>query len=178
MEDRWNSVIEKNLYRMFDWEGEEIHHVNPRRNLDRKTTGIDRMFLLYKHNICVNLNPTHQYTTESIDFSQVSLYTHNEIMSEQAEEIMNFKTHPESKFSKMSFINESFDEQTLEKQMASRCPEDCSLCCHDLFYISENEFFYMVAWVLKNKGFAALYEFYQNAVRQDSFMKENYPGCD
>ena len=160
---------------MLQREHDSICMVNPRRNSDKLTSGINRLFLQYRQNISIKMHPTHAYMAFDIAEDWRQWYTQGEKIHREETEIMRLAIHPESKFAKIEFANEKFDYFLEENRISSGCSPDCSECCHDLFYITENEFLYLTAWYLRKHGFAALYKVYRKAIRQAGFVKENAP---
>ena len=160
--------MEYNLNNMLERQHDLICIINPRRNADMKTSGIDRLFLQYRQNVILKLHPTHRYMMLDIADDWTSWYTQCNEIEKEVSEIMKCKIHPESKFARADSLNARFDKLIGQNRIISEC-------CHDLFYISETEFLYMTAWYLRERGFKDLHKVYRKAAKQEAFLKENYP---
>lgn len=148
---------------------------NPRQIIWKNTTGLDLLLCIESDVFYINSHPGRIYLQGSVEAIWESWYTFETINSFSLCEnkIMNLKINPRSKYEKMCNSYKQFDEMIKEKQNA-HCPKNCSICCNDLFCITENEFIYIVASLLKANKIGVLFSAYHQALKQEAFLKENY----
>lgn len=128
-------------------------------------------FFINKRNIVVCLAPTFQYASgyEEIDAEEEKKY-HEEI--KVTKEVSEMKINPLSKYRKIQKAYEEYDKKI--KDLNVKCISGCSLCCSDLFLISEPEFLYMVSCLIQEKRYTDLFRIYKKARLQTAYVKENF----
>lgn len=136
---------------------------------------IDRMLYLYHHNIVVKINPTKRYLLEFAE-SKETLY--NEISETLCKGDVDVRINEKSKFAKMQRKNARYDEVIKRDNIANRCKPECSICCNDLFFVSENEFLFIVAWLIMKRKKSELAKAYLRGRKQLLFISENYKDKD
>lgn len=141
-------------------------------NIGRDKGNMDRTFELYQKSIVINLHPSRNYLET---FAQGAEVLYNEIDKTLCEGTDAVKINEESKFAKMRKNNLLYDETAERERIPYHCIPRCSLCCSDLFFVSENEFLYMIAWLLSNRKKKELAKAYLRGRRQMLFLSENYP---
>ena len=136
---------------------------------------IERTLYIDENVVRLKLHPTRRYLENQIEDEGVFCY--NEDRNLQKEELaqMRFQIHEEGKYRKIEKAYQIFDERVEAEGILNSCVDSCSNCCHDLFYISENEFFYLVVYFLQQGNRKFLRKAYRNAKRQAAFLKENEP---
>lgn len=126
-----------------------------------------------QNRVRVTLHPTYMYLQEPVVNDFLPCYIEDKKIQEAGVYIMQSKINPESKYFKIKEAYENFELQIAELGIKHDCIEECSICCSDLFYVSENEALYLLAQVLKMGNIRNLAEVYHKAKRQAAFLKEN-----
>lgn len=132
----------------------------------------DKIFEIYQKSIVINLHPSKNYLET---FARSGEVLYNEINKALCERTGTVKINEESKFAKMKKNNRLYDETTEIEGFSANCMPRCSLCCNDLFFVSENEFLYMIAWLLSHRKKKELAKAYLRGRKQMLFLSENYP---
>ena len=136
---------------------------------------VSGMMELNHSNVLIKLHPTKAYLSTDIVKELNCCYSnHNEVLHKEGDRL-RVKIHPKSKFAKMRKKQRRYDEVTERDGIKKYCIEGCSACCNTLFYITENEFLYIVAWLIMQGKVDKLPIAYMNAVRQAYYVAENYP---
>lgn len=130
---------------------------------------VDRL-VLHRELVMIRIAPTYSYWKGNMETGSALWYSAS-IKEQAGGEKMNIE--PGSPFHRIQMSYQSFDEQV--KELAYPCLEGCSQCCSDVFYVSEVEFFYLLAELIQKKQYVALYRCYQKAKLQEAFLKENFP---
>ncbi len=136
---------------------------------------LERTLFLEENSIRVTLHPTCRYLQNLIDHDSVLCYLEDEKIQEAGERIMKTKVHCASKYNQMSKAYEEFDTYVENSDIKCDCVNGCSRCCYDLFYVSENEFLYLLATMIQKGKLYKLANIYRKAKRQEGFLKENEP---
>ncbi len=121
---------------------------------------IPMQFIIKRDLVAINVSPRYNYM--GIDYSKYNI--------DIGDEKMKFKINKNSKYSKLKEQYTEFDN----KVNYDTCLNKCSKCCSDIFYITETEFFYILADYFINNKFIELYNVYKKALLQKEYLKENF----
>lgn len=135
---------------------------------------IHEMLELSRHDIVMKIHPTKNYLHSNLVQNYNYCYSNCETLDEE-EKRLRIKIHPKSKFAKIEKKNRRYDKVTARDGIKANCIDDCSACCNTLFFITENEFFFIIAWLIMNGKVGELPVIYMNAMKQAAYVAENHP---
>lgn len=79
-----------------------------------------------------------------------------------------------SKLADMYRTTSAFDRFANEKGITNNCPSSCHDCCHDFFFISENEFLMILDRIVADSNFN-LSDVIKSAKEYESIFKDKFP---
>lgn len=85
----------------------------------------------------------------------------------------HYRIKEKSKLADMYKANLVFDEACITRGVSNNCISDCSECCKDFFFVTENEFLMILEALLNNGADINLYK--EKAKRSLEIIKKVYP---
>lgn len=85
----------------------------------------------------------------------------------------HYRISGESKLADLYRAYSSFDDDCKEKGITNTCPSNCSRCCSDFFFISENEFLLILEEIIHRGEDITLYKEKADKVKQ--VLLDSYP---
>ncbi|MCB6916224.1 YkgJ family cysteine cluster protein [Enterococcus avium] len=80
-----------------------------------------------------------------------------------------------TKLADICIANVSFDRKVNQEKIQANCRENCSACCSDFFFVSENEFLLILDGLERKGGKKLIDNYIQKALEYQSYLMEKYP---
>lgn len=80
-----------------------------------------------------------------------------------------------SKLAEIYKANVNFDLKVKNSNIHANCPVNCSSCCNDFFFVSENEFLLILDSIQRKGGKTLIETYQQKAEEYQSYLEVYYP---
>lgn len=80
-----------------------------------------------------------------------------------------------SKLASIYIANVDFDKYVNEEKIGANCPKECSACCSDFFFITENEFLLILDSLLRKGGTALVNKYIARANEYHQYLDNGFP---
>lgn len=87
----------------------------------------------------------------------------------------HFTVKENSKLASIYIANSDFDKHVNEENIRANCPKECSACCSDFFYITENEFLLILDGLLKKGGSTLVNKYIDRANEYHQYLADYFP---
>lgn len=80
-----------------------------------------------------------------------------------------------SKLASIYVANINFDKYVDQEKISASCPKNCSACCSDFFFVSENEFLLILDSLLRKGGIALVQKYIKKSIEYHQYLESEFP---